>query len=112
MHIKAKGMLAIGNRCRVGSAYQNHCQLLNWYDALPTRPAIDVGWAVYIKAKGKRHASNRCRVGSADQTNCQLLNWYDALPTRPAIDVDVGWAVLSKTIVSFSMGMMHCPPED
>jgi len=28
------------------------------------------------------------------------------------IEIDVGWAVLTKTIVSFSMAMMHCPPED
>ncbi|NEO65074.1 MAG: hypothetical protein F6J98_33660 [Moorea sp. SIO4G2] len=34
------------------ASYQNHFQLFNGYDALPTRPAIDVGWAVYIKAKG------------------------------------------------------------
>ncbi|NEQ08527.1 hypothetical protein [Moorena sp. SIO3A2] len=36
-----------GERCRVGSAYQKHCQVLHWSEALPTRSVyVDVGWAV------------------------------------------------------------------
>ncbi|WP_424097775.1 hypothetical protein [Moorena producens] len=77
----AKGKRHASNRCSVGSADQTNCQLLNWYDALPTRPAIDVAWAVLIKAKGMLAKGNRCSVGSAYQNHCQLFHGYDALPT-------------------------------
>ena len=39
----------------MGSAYQTNCERLNWFDALPTRPA------------------NRSSFGSADTTDYKLI---------------------------------------